>query len=330
MNEEIITSGRNIPYIDPVLNIWHWQIPLYLFLGGLAAALIFFSAYFLIRGRGDELKTSVQIAPILAPFAIVIGLLALLLDLRHPAYFWQLYTTIRFDSPMSWGAWTLALIMPLSIIWPLTYLEGIKDYYKDSAKWIRSSISTVEKLINALKPIKNIISWFTINRYFLAWVNIILALILGVYTGILLSAFNARPLWNTSILGPLFLTSGLSTGAAVIMWMSRSVKERIIFSRIDLLLIAVEAFFIIHLFMGFLASGAVQIEAAELFLGGEFTAIFWVGVFVVGLILPAILETMELFGYHIPISIPAILILIGGLIFRFVMVEAGQVTRYLY
>ena len=82
--------------------------------------------------------------------------------------------------------------------------------------------------------------------------------------------------------------------------------------------------------MGFLASGAVQIEAAELFLGGEFTAIFWIGVVVIGLILPAMLETMELFGYHIPISIPAILILVGGLIFRFVMVEAGQITRYLY
>lgn len=330
MNEEIITSGRNLPYIDPILNIWHWQIPLYLFVGGMAAAFIFFSAYFYIRGRDNELITSVKIAPIMAPFIIVIGLIALLLDLRHPAYFWQLYTTIRFDSPMSWGAWTLGIIMPLSIIWPLTYLSDIKEYFKDSKKWVISLIKWVENTINSIKPVKFIIDWFTVNRYVFAWVNIILAVILGVYTGILLSAFNARPLWNTSILGPLFLVSGLSTGAAVIMWMSKSVKERMIFSRIDLLLIAVEIFFIIHLFMGFLASGAVQIEAAELFLGGEYTAVFWAGVVVVGLLIPAILETMELFGYHIPISIPALMILVGGLIFRFVMVEAGQVTRYLY
>lgn len=330
MNEEIIVSGRNIPFIDPVLNIWHWQIPLYLFVGGMAAALIFFSAYFYIRGRGEELITSVKIAPMLAPFVIVIGLIALLLDLRHPAYFWQLYTTIRFDSPMSWGAWTLAIIMPLSIIWPLTYLKDIQVYYKNSKKWIVNLLNSIDSIVNSIKPLKFVIDWFTANRYAFAWVNIILAVILGVYTGILLSAFNARPLWNTSILGPLFLVSGLSTGAAVIMWMSRSVKERIIFSRIDLLLIAVEGFFIIHLFMGFLASGAVQIEAAELFLGGEYTAVFWAGVVVIGLIIPATLETMELFGYHIPISIPALLILVGGLIFRFVMVEAGQVTRYLY
>ena len=330
MSEEIIVSGRNIPYIDPVLNIWHWQIPLYLFVGGMAAALIFFSAYFFIRERSNELTTAVKIAPIIAPFIIVIGLIALLLDLRHPAYFWQLYTTIRLDSPMSWGAWTLAVIMPLSVIWPLTYLADIKEYFKNSQKWVVNLISWIENLINSNKPVKFIIDWFTANRYAFAWVNIILAVILGVYTGILLSAFNARPLWNTSLLGPLFLVSGLSTGAAVIMWMSKSIKERIIFSRIDLLLIAVELFFIIHLFMGFLASSAVQIEAAQLFLGGDYTAIFWAGVVVIGLLIPAILETMELYGYHIPISLPALLILVGGLIFRFVMVEAGQVTRYLY
>ena len=36
---------------------------------------------------------------------------------------------------------------------------------------------------------------------------------LGIYTGILLGAFPSRPFWNSSLLGPLFLVSGLSTGA---------------------------------------------------------------------------------------------------------------------
>jgi formate-dependent nitrite reductase membrane component NrfD len=49
-----------------------------------------------------------------------------------------------------------------------------------------------------------------------------------------------------------------------------------------------------------------------------------------GLLLPAVLEVLELIGYKVPIVIPAILVLLGGLIFRFIMVEAGQITRYLY
>jgi len=101
-------------------------------------------------------------------------------------------------------------------------------------------------------------------------------------------------------------------------------------SRIDLLLIGIELFFIIHLFMGFLASSAVQINAAELFLGGQFTVSFWVFVIILGLIFPAVLEILEMRGVHIPIVIPVVLILFGGLMFRFIMVEAGQITRFLY
>ena len=42
------------------------------------------------------------------------------------------------------------------------------------------------------------------------------------------------------------------------------------------------------------------------------------------------MEFLELRGFKIPVAVPAILILIGGLVLRFVMVEAGQITRYLY
>ena len=173
-------------------------------------------------------------------------------------------------------------------------------------------------------------AWVISVRKPFAWLMMILAIILGVYTGILLSAFNARPLWNTSILGPLFLVSGFSTGLATAIWMSKNEKERKILSRIDLVFIAVELFLIIHLFMGFMAGTAVATEAAALFLGGPFTITFWVFVVLLGLVFPATLETIELWGYHVPKWIPPALIIFGGLVFRFVMVEAGQITRFLY
>ncbi|MEA3446169.1 MAG: NrfD/PsrC family molybdoenzyme membrane anchor subunit [Bacteroidota bacterium] len=313
MNEELFISGRENLNIDPVLHIWHWQIPIYLFLGGLAAGLLFFASLYTIQNKENEYKTAIKIAPFLAPFALVLGLFALFLDLKHKLFFWQLYTTIRIESPMSWGAWTLMAITPLSFIWAAIYIKEIFP------KW--------DWKFDILKQLNE---WFTENRKAIAWANIILAIILGVYTGILLSAFNARPLWNTSLLGPLFLVSGLSTGAATIMWMSKNPLERKMFSKIDLILISVELFLIVHLFMGFLASSQVQIEAAQLFLGGEYTVSFWVFVVGMGLIIPAILEILELMGKHIPVAIPAILILMGGLAFRFIMVDAGQVTRYLY
>jgi len=340
MREEIITSGRMNLNIDPVLHVWHWQIPVYLFLGGLAAGVLFFASLYTIMGKEEKYSTAVKIAPIIAPIAIGLGLIALMLDLKHPLYAWRLYTTIRLGSPMSWGAWTLMAVMPLSIAWVAIYLDQIFPKIKQGPKPIMKILMLVvnmqydenheiswEYRYKWLRDLKN---WTYNNRVGLAWIMLPLAVILGVYTGILLSAFNARPLWNTSLLGPLFLVSGLSTAAASIMWISKSHEERIVFSKIDVVLIIIELFFIIHLFMGFLAGPEVQLDAAQLFLGGHFTAPFWGFVVVLGLIIPLVLESLELRGFHIPIAIPAALILIGGAIFRFIMVEAGQITRWLY
>jgi formate-dependent nitrite reductase membrane component NrfD len=158
----------------------------------------------------------------------------------------------------------------------------------------------------------------------------IYSIILGVYTGILFSAFNARPLWNTSILGPLFLASGLSAGAAAIMLMSRNHAERALFAKIDIGIIAVELFLIIHMFMGYLASTQVQIDAARLFLGGPYTASFWIFVVILGMLLPVLLEFLELRKFKIPVFLPATLVLFGSLMLRFLIAFAGQESRWLY
>jgi formate-dependent nitrite reductase membrane component NrfD len=159
---------------------------------------------------------------------------------------------------------------------------------------------------------------------------LIYGIVLGIYTGILLSAFNARPLWNTSILGPLFLASGLSAGAAATLIISKNKAERKQFARIDLVLIGIELFLIIHMFMGFLASTQVQIEAVNMFLGGQYTMSFWIFVVIMGMLIPALLEIMELGKFHIPAVVPAVLVIFGSLMLRFIIVYAGQVSRWLY
>lgn len=313
MNEEIVISGRMRPHIDPSPGIWGWEIPFYLFLGGLAAGILFFAALYTILGKEKELPTAVRKATSLVPIILMAGLGALFLDLKHKMYFWQLYTTIRIESPMSWGAWILLFVTPLSILWCIGYWKDLVPNWKYKVDWLIK----IEDFVNQYRKL-------------LAWLMIVSSVILGIYTGILLSAFNARPLWNTSILGPLFLVSGMSTAAAMIMWMSKDHQERALFNRIDLLLIGVELFFIIHLFMGFLASNAAQINAAKLFLGGAYTIPFWFGVVILGLLLPAVLEILEMRGKKIHVAFPAFLILFGGLLFRFIMLDAGQISKYFY
>lgn len=319
MQEELFTSGRNIPNIDPSLEIWHWPIALYLFLGGLAAGILFFAALFYVLRKDIEYPAAVKRASIIPPIALSLGLLALVYDLTHPQYTWQLYTTFRIESPMSWGAWVLLIVTPLSFLWTFSY-------YRESYADIESKF----KLFKRLNFLNDFEKFIIKNRINIAYVLIPLSLILGVYTGILLSAFNARPLWNNAILGPLFLTSGLSTGAAAIIILSKSVKEKHLFGKIDLGLIIVELALIAHMIMGYYAGSQVQLEAMELLIGGEFTLMFFGFVVLLGLLVPATMELIDLIGYKVPVIVPAILVIIGGLVFRFVMVEAGQLTRYLY
>ena len=313
MQEEIFVSGRNIPNIDPSLQIWHWPISVYLFLGGLAAGLLLFAAVVTILEKDKEYPTSVKYASMVPPVALSLGLLALVYDLTHPLYTWQLYTTIRLESPMSWGAWVLLVTTPLSFLWVFSYFSELFPKWNLKFDFLKEFEKFLKK-----------------NRKNMAYALVPLSIILGVYTGILLSAFNARPLWNNAILGPLFLTSGLSTAAATIILLAKNAKERHLFGKIDLALIIIELGLIVHMIMGMYAGSEVQLDAMNLLIGGEFTLMFFGFVVILGLIVPGILEALEIKGHKIPVAIPAILVLIGGLIFRFVMVEAGQITRYLY
>jgi len=326
-----MASGRDIHGLYPHVDVWGFGIPLYLFIGGLAAGILLFATYFYIKGKADEMPVTVKISTIIPPIIIMIGLFFLIEDLHHKLYFWQLMIHFKVASPMSWGTWILTIVLFISILWPLSFIEDIKKYFEENnkkrfAKWA----GVVENLTKKIPFLPKIIELTVKNRTVLAYVTFFLSIALGIYTGILLSSFNARPLWNTSILGPLFLVSGVSTGAAAIMWISNNKKEKTLFSKIDLVLIGVELTLIFLMFLGMAWGTEVYQQTAAMFLGGEFTAVFW-GVFVImGLILPAVLETLELKGFHVPIAIPAFLILAGGLLFRVIMVVAGQISAFTF
>ena len=313
MNEELFISGRNLHKIDPHLEVWEFPIAFYLFLGGLAAGILLFASIAVLLDKEEKLPATTRWAPVIAPIAIVIGLVALIIDLTHKVYVWQLYLTIRIESPMSWGAWVLLIVTPLSFLWVFADLRKIFP----KLDWRLSILYKLESFTRE-------------HKKFLAMILIPLCLILGIYTGILLSAFNARPLWNNAILGPLFLTSGLSTAAASIILLAKSDYEKHLFSKIDVGLIIIEIGLIIHMVMGYYAGGEAQIDAIQILIRGDYSTMFFVFLVGLGLLFPLLLEVLELLGLKLSIVIPAILVLIGGLVFRILMVDAGQLTRILY
>ena len=158
MEEEIIISGRMIPHVDPHLELWHWPISLYLFLGGLSAGILFFAALLTVLGKENVFTGAIKKAPIIVPFALGIGLIALMYDLTHLAYVWNLYATIRFESPMSWGAWILMLVTPLSALWVIGYF---REYFP-KWKWDKGMTKTLGLAVDWINKYRKVIAWILI------------------------------------------------------------------------------------------------------------------------------------------------------------------------
>jgi formate-dependent nitrite reductase membrane component NrfD len=325
MNEITITTNK-MAQAGGAIHVWGWEVPVYLFLGGLTAGILILSAFMILRNKGKDFDVATNKIVLLAPVFLSLGMLALFLDLEHKLYVWRFYTAFNITSPMSWGSWILLLVYPLSFLLILaTFRQGFPKSYST----IESFIEKRKKLAKHVGKFRLLFEWSEKHSRLIAKITIPVAILLGIYTGILLSALGARPFWNSAIMGPIFLVSGVSTAAALVILLSPKHQEVRFFTRVDLGLIGVEAVLLVLFIIGMATSSTQHQEALGLILGGPLTAVFWVLIMGMGLMLPAFLETLELKGKQIPSFLGAGFVLLGGLLLRFIIVEAGQLSSWL-
>ncbi|MFC1853169.1 NrfD/PsrC family molybdoenzyme membrane anchor subunit [candidate division CSSED10-310 bacterium] len=312
MTEIEITSGRFNEYIDPNLHIWGLDVAIYLFLGGLAAGLMVIPSLRLLMNNEKQNHTTTALPLLLVSVLMSVGMFCLFLDLHYKFHVFRFYTAFQPRSPMSWGAWILIFVYPISF---LLGISRLKNDYPTLGKYTLKFDSWLAMLKKFEQP--------------LAYMNIVFGVALGIYTGILLSAYVARPLWNSGLLGVLFLTSGLSTGAALLILLTPDHEEGKLLSKLDVVLLAAEIGLIVILFVNMFTSSIHHKAAARLFFGGPYTASFWTLVVGVGLVAPFLLETFELKGKRVPLVLPALLVLGGGFMLRVILLSAGQASTFL-
>jgi formate-dependent nitrite reductase membrane component NrfD len=163
---------------------------------------------------------------------------------------------------------------------------------------------------------------------FIGIANMLLGAMLGVYTGVLLSSFGARPLWNSSILGLLFLTSGLSSAAAFVHLVASDEFEQKLLAKADNAFLTIELVIIGMFLIGLLSSTAVHSDAAMLLLTGPFAPVFWVFVIGLGIVIPLIIQSLAVNHKVAHTAVAPVLVVLGGLILRFVVVQAGQASHW--
>lgn len=310
MNVELTTTRAN-PLIDPAVHVWGWEIPVYLFLGGLVAGMMIIAGYFLFSGRHRSRQSASLLYPGLSAGLLTVGMIALFLDLEHKRFVGHLYTTFEAASPMSWGSWILLLVYPA-----LVANLMLRPPAFALARW-----PALGRLGEGLLH----------HAHFVKWVgatNMILGALLGIYTGVLLSSLGARPLWNSALLGPLFLVSGLSSAAALVHMIAPVAEERELLAKADNGFLVAELIVLALFLIGLVTAGRVHREAAALLLGGPLTAVFWVFVVGAGIVIPLFVQLLAVNHRIRHTAVAPILVIAGGVLLRFVFVYGGQLSGW--
>lgn len=316
-----ITGANAITY--PVMHVWDWRVAVYLFLGGMSGGLMSMSAINYIRSKKGPVDSSCswQI-PIIAPILLTIGLIFLNLDLSRPFNAFWFYLAFNPVSPMSWGAWLVLVIFPLMILYALAALPNtVKAKMKNTG---------LRGFADKMQP----------HLLKLAKANFLAGILLAVYTGILLSSLVARPLWNSAILPMLFLCSGMSAGAAVMIIVAKTKETKLFFTKVDIWLIIAELLILLLFFYGHYTGDAAHRHAIMPFFSKshEFFPYF-LSIVIIGVCLPLaiVLKFLEVTGEHteelttsglLMMNASAVLVLIGSAVIRFAMVYAGQLSGY--
>jgi formate-dependent nitrite reductase membrane component NrfD len=301
-------AGKPSTYYDQPLvkkAHWSWQIVLYFFLGGLSGGSYLVASLAHFFNTDGEDTQLVRTGRYLSFVAIVISPILLIWDLGRPERFLHMLRVLKLRSVMSIGTWAVSLFATLC---GLTAAHQMAN----------------DGLLNWFPPLARLFKAFPVKA--LEALGSLFGLIVASYTGVLLSS-TAIPVWARAkhLLGPLFLTSGLSTalsGLSLILSLERPREEMLErLDRAEMVTMATE--------LG-LVSSVVPVlgPLAKPLLTGKTGAFFTVGTIGGGIVLPLLAKIgLRLMGKE---SSPqarigtALLVLVGGLILRYVWIEVGR------
>ncbi|MPZ26121.1 MAG: hypothetical protein GEV12_06640 [Micromonosporaceae bacterium] len=189
---------------------WTWYILAYFFFAGLSGGSYAIATLFRLRGeRSDE--PAARLGYYVSFLTLLVCPVMLILDLGQPLRFWHMMwnTTpdgvglnFKYWSPMSVGVWALLVF---GIFATVSFAEAL---VRDQ----RLRLPLAQRAVRLLEG--------TAGTLFIG-VGALFGLFIAGYTGVLLAVSN-QPVWSdTWTLGGLFLASGLSGSAALLMFLVR-------------------------------------------------------------------------------------------------------------
>ncbi|TMB63737.1 MAG: polysulfide reductase [Chloroflexi bacterium] len=185
---------------------WEWWILGYFVLGGISGGSYAIATIIRIFGAPADQRIS-RLGYIVSFIALIPCPIFLTLDLGQPLRFWHMLVdtsegalAFKYWSPMSLGAWALVIYGLFSFVSFLGALaEGGTRALSPFAGFVRGTLGSI---------------WGAIGTFF--------GLFIASYTGVLLAVSN-QAVWSDAgwVLGGLFLASGLTGSAALLLALLR-------------------------------------------------------------------------------------------------------------
>jgi formate-dependent nitrite reductase membrane component NrfD len=301
-------DGQHTYYNLPLIKKahWKWEVVLYFFLGGIAGGSYLAATLAHLFGSEKDVPL-IRAGRYLSFVCIVLSPILLVKDLGRPERFLHMLRIFKFRSAMSLGTWGLSTF---------GLLCGLTTAHQMAKDGLLNWLPFFPRLFKAL-PIKLIES---IGSFF--------GLFVASYTGVLLSS-TAVPVWARAkhILGPLFLTSGLSTGLASLSFLlslqrgTQDTLERL--ERAELIAMTTE--------LGLISALPPTLgPLGKPVFNGRLGFLFKAGTIGGGVLLPLLTRlSWKLMRKLTPPSLnmgASLLVLMGGLILRYVWIVAGRAS----
>lgn len=293
----------DVPMLKP--PVWTWEVAVYFFLGGLSSG-----AYLLSRAAdrcNGRLQTVVRAGAYVAAAATLPCPPLLISDLGDPYRFHHMLRVFKPRSPMNVGTWTLAGYSGIAASAAFRQWSGMRHTLAARA------VRLVEDAV-----------------------GVPLALLLGSYTGVLLSCTSV-PVWSRNPwLGAVFASGGFHNGCNAVQLALDvagpvdTAEARAAYDALDKANLAASVVEGIAL-AGFLKHAA---PFATPVTRGQLGPLFWGGAIGAGLVLPTVLQAVEKRKARnnknhrspwIRIATHA-LGLVGGFALRWAMLKAGAIS----
>lgn len=284
-----------------------WGIPVAfdLFLAGFGAGALLLAVVADLFG-GKQYQKIMRTGAFIAPWPVLLGVILLVVDLGNPLRFWEFLLRkgpgiLMFnpDSVMSIGVWLLTFFVILSLVYLVLCLVS----------WV--------------------FAWGAKLRQLVGVVAFCFALLVTVYTGVLLAA-TPNPLWNSVLLPAVFSISALSTGIAGVVFVlalgriyKRAVKIDPFVSELEKINSRVIGLLLLIIILFVLAGiGSAQMR---MIIGLRFGFLWWIGIVGLGLIVPLLFGIKGKANKPQASLVVSALVLLGGFLLRYVILMGGQI-----